>query len=156
VADALGRSEGWSRATVGDDGEPAYVSLSVLKDDPIIHAVPRVADGQDVVVSDPYRGLHFDVGSAPMAPVRSDVWGFASGAVSVYAGTTNGPVASSPDVRPDGPSDVTVDDTASRSTYGVRVTAEGEVIPEENEGPSATSQHCPRNHRNRVRVYPEY
>jgi hypothetical protein len=88
--------------------------------------------------------------------MRSDVWPLPTGAVNVFAGTTNGPVASGVDVRPDGPACVTVDDTDRQSTYGGRVAAGGRVIAEENEKSSATSQRCPRNLRNRVRTYREY
>jgi hypothetical protein len=119
------------RATVSDDGEAVHVTVCVPSDDPLTRVVVRDEGGKDLVDLKVYRDGHFNVESGPLAPVRFDVWRFATDAVGVYAGTTNNPVEFTLDTKPDGPSDVMFKDTARQSTYRVQVTAEGEVIPDE-------------------------
>jgi hypothetical protein len=123
------------RATVSDDGDAVQVTVRVKTDDPSTHVVVRDEDGKELFLFNLFRDRHFNVESAPMAPVRFDVIRFASSAVSVYAGKTNGPVAFSLDLKPEVPSEVVVDDTARMSKYGVRVTAKDEVIPDEKARP---------------------
>jgi hypothetical protein len=124
------------RATVSDDGEAVRVTVRVPSDDPLTRVVVRDEGGKGLVDLKVYRDGRFIVESGPLAPVRFDVWRFATDAVSVYAGTSNSPVEFTLDARPDGPSDVMVKDTARQSTYRVQVTAEGEVIPDELGRPS--------------------
>jgi hypothetical protein len=119
------------RATASDDGEAVRLTVRVATDDPSTHVVVRDEGGKELFDFNLFRDGHFNVESAPMAPVRFDVWRFASSAVSLYSGKTNGPVAFSLDARPDGRSAVMVKDTARRLTYEVHVTAGGEVIPDE-------------------------
>jgi hypothetical protein len=102
----------------------------------LTRVVVRDEDGKGLVDFKVYRDGRFHVESGPLAPVRFDVWRYATDAVSVYAGTSNSPVEFTLDARPDGPSDVMVKDTARQSTYRVQVTAEGEVISDEMGRPS--------------------
>ena len=115
------------RATFSDDGGIVHVALDVAKADISTNLVIHGADGEALARFLLYRNGAFTVESAGSDVVRFVVRRDLPNSLQVGVG--NGRASFGITARPDGSADMRVTNPVGEQVYGVRVTAEGDVLP---------------------------
>jgi hypothetical protein len=116
------------RATVSDNSDTIHLTLGAPKPGEHTHVVVRDADHKELVILNVFRDGKYSVESAPLGPVRFYVHEFPSRALYMGASTISGRAGFSLNLRPDGPSDLVINDLLKYSSFGVRFTGDGDVI----------------------------
>ena len=118
------------QAIVGDDGGTVHVTLGVADADILTKLVVHGPDGEDLV-----RFLMYQNGAFTVEPTGSDFPRFIvhrDSARSVQMGLGNSRTVIDLLAQPDGSVDMGVTNPVGEQVYGVRVTAEGDVLPHED------------------------
>ena len=115
------------QAIVSDDGGTVHVTLGVADPDISTNLVIHGADGEALARFIMYRNGAFTVESAGSDFVRFVVRRDLPNSLQVGVG--NGRASFGITARPDGSADMRVTNPVGEQVYGVRVTAEGDVLP---------------------------
>src|SRR5262249_27726787 len=111
-----------------DDSDTIHLTLGVPKPGEFTHVVVRDADLKELVILNVFRDGMYAVESAPLGPVRFYVHAFPSKALRMGASTNSGQAGFTLNLRPAGPSDLVINDLLKYSSFGVRVTGDGDVV----------------------------